>query len=67
MKRSEIIEDIARYLCGLSEVDYEDWVVSANGDAEDLLNSIERMGMAPPQVEGAYEDGKLLKRYWEEE
>lgn len=61
MKRSEVIEIlVGKFKSGEIPEPYM-W-------ANDILDILERrLKMAPPQVEGAYEDGKLLKRYWEEE
>jgi hypothetical protein len=34
--------------------------------AKKILDKLEELGMAPPEVEGAIETGRFYKRYWEE-
>lgn len=65
MRRSELISKLINFHeeifssvgHGISQKDY----------FLELLEMLEREGMAPPKVEGAKETGTFEKRYWEDE
>ena len=68
MTREEFIQEMADYFdendllldltTGLERVDIESIV-------DTVLDKMEKLGIAPPEVKGAYHDGRMLKRYWE--